>query len=300
MKKLLILLLLGIFLAPQMVFAGAWTLPKKNIWAEHTMKWLYAKDGFSSNCDRYRFPRDARSWGWVMADKIEYGVLDWITVLAGLEYKEMKWKEYDRPASWGPYRVKNHGLSNVEYGVKVRLIKEPVVASIQIKHQIYPRKGYDANSRAPVLSDRADKLELRGMVGKVFDEYLVPFYVNMESGYRWKNRDACNDIPFLIEGGFWLWKFLLIKSEIDGYWTDGATGKDKTSYAVWRVGPVLQLYDLYHMIRGKDVTSKEYLNDVTRQGKSFNIEMQYGNTFWGRNSTAYQEAVIKASIQFSF
>jgi hypothetical protein len=39
-------------------------------------------------------------------------------------------------------------------------------------------------------------------------------------------------------------------------------------------------------------------NDVTRKGQSFYIGVQYGNTFWGRNTEGSQEIVMKVSFQY--
>jgi len=52
------------------------------------------------------------------------------------------------------------------------------------------------------------------------------------------------------------------------------------------------------MFKGVDVTSKDYTSDVTRVSKSFNVETQYGNTFWGKNTSAGHEVVLKVSAQF--
>ena len=97
-------------------------------------------------------------------------------------------------------------------------------------------------------------------------------------------------------------KFLLIKTEIDCMiGIDGTTPGDnvlKKSWAIWRIGPAIELITLYDMLRGVDVTAKEYTNIVTRTGKSFNVEVQYGNTFWGRNTADSQEVVFKVSTQF--
>jgi len=248
------------------------------------MKGQWAKHDFGSNKDLHRKNNDARSWGWSMIPKFEYGVTDWFTVLGSIEYKEAKYKEYARNPAWGPYSVKNHGFTNVDLGGRVRFLEKPVVLSGQIKASCYT--GYDEGkegvARQPELGDRNDALDLRLLVGKKFDT-AIPFYFGAETGYRFKNRDVCNDIPFFVEGGFWPCDWLLIKSEIDGYWAHDITGKLEKEYAIWRIGPVFQLF-------GGD--------DITRAGKSFDIGVQYGWTFWGRNTSADQELILKVSSQF--
>jgi len=299
MKKIIAILLIACFALPQLAFAGAWTLPRNNVWTEYYMKWEWAKEDYGPDHDKRRYVRDARGWGWSMNPKAEYGVTDWLTLLGGVEYKEGKYKEYARPPGWGPYSVKNHAVTEAQAGARIRLIKEPVVASVQVKGFIYT--GYvdddpnDFRQENPGLSTRCDSLEIRGLVGKKFDT-AIPFYVGAESGYRFRNRDVCNDIPFFAEIGFWPLTWLLIKTEVDGYWCHDETGNIESEYAIWRIGPTFQLLDLYAAITGKEM--KGLGNDVTRAGRSLDLGVQYGNTFWGRNSAANQEVVLKLSMQF--
>ncbi|MFC1644316.1 hypothetical protein ACFL5C_03280 [Candidatus Omnitrophota bacterium] len=295
MKKIIALLVISCFILPQLAFAGAWTLPKNGVWADYSIKGTWAKSSFWADRESHRLPRNARTWGWSMTPNIEYGVTDWFTVLAKMEYKEAKYKEYSRPPAWGPFSVKNHGLTEVQVGGKVRFLKDPFVLSGQIKGLI--DTGYNDDLRQPGLSDRNNALELKGLVGKVFNVPL-PWYVGAETGYRFNNKQLCNYVPFFLEGGFWPVRWLNIKNEIDGVLCHDGTGNIEKEWATWRIGPVIQLYTIYHIMKGVDVTSKEFTSDVTKAGKSFNLEVYYGNTIWGRNVNDEQEVILKISGQF--
>ena len=235
-----------------------------------------------------------------MIPKVEYGVTDWFTVFSSLEYKEAKYKEYARNPAWGPFSVKNHAITNVNLGGKVRILKDPFVLSTQVTGSIYT--GYADGSpddvrEQPGLSDRENSIEARLLAGKVFDTE-IPFYVGAETGLRCKNRNASNDIPFFAEFGFWATDWLLLKTEIDGYYSlrqDDVLDKD---YAIWRIGPIFQLLDLYRALAGEDVSSSGPNGSVTLSENSLNLEVQYGNTFWGKNTSADQEVVVKLSTQF--
>ncbi len=305
MKKIIAALLVGCVIAPQILFAGAWTLPKGDVWMQEQIKFFWAKKQFSPGSDLSRFPRDARSWGWAMIPEIHYGITDWLDFLFKMEYKEGHYKEYARPNAWGPYSVKNHGLVTVEPGVKVRFLNEPMVLSGQFVYSIwndsYQENGLSDVSEAPGLSDRTNFWETRLLAGKKWDTKL-PFYMGLESGYRCNTRNVVDQVPLFYECGFWPMKFLLIKTELDCMFgldntTSGSPVMEK-SWAIWRIGPAIELLMLYDMLRGVDVSSKDYTNIVTRTGKSLNLEAQYGNTFWGRNTTASQEVVLKVSTQF--
>ena len=201
MKKIIAFLIIACFSIPQFAFAGAWTLPKNTVGLEQYMKVHWAKEDFGPDGDRRRFSRDARSWGWGMASKVEYGLLENLTLMGSMEYKEDKYKEYARPTNWGTYSVQNHGITNVDFGARLRLLEDPVVLSGQIKTSIYiPYDDLPLSdvAEAPELHDRNNSVELRGLIGKYFDT-AMPFYVGAEYGYRFKDHDVCNDIPFFID-----------------------------------------------------------------------------------------------------
>ncbi|MBU1083535.1 MAG: hypothetical protein ABIG55_04880 [Candidatus Omnitrophota bacterium] len=299
MKKFISIFLMSCILFPQLAFAGAWTLPENNVRLEYLMKANWAKRDFTSNGDLRRKGGDARSWGWSMIPSVEYGVTDWFTIFGKLEYKEAKYKEYVRPIAWGDWAVKNHAVTNVDVGGKVRLLKDPVVLSAQVKGSVYT--GYvegdlTGKDEQPALSDRNDSIEIRGLVGKVFDT-AIPFYLGAESGYRFNNRGVANDIPFFAEFGFWATDWLLLKTEVDGYWSHNQTGETDKDYAVWRIGPIFQLLDLYRSLTGEEITGGP-ASSVTQANKSLNLEIQYGNIFWGKDVSADQEVVMKISTQF--
>lgn len=278
-NKLFFVLFLCCVAMPQLAFAGAWTLPQNKVWTEYSVKMNWSKYDFDSDRDIERKTRSAESWGWSTIPKMEFGFTNWFTLLGGLEYKESNYKEYNRPDEWGSYSVKSHGITSMDFGGKIRLLKDPVVVSTQIKTSFYSGKGYN---ESPQISDGNDAIDVRALIGKTFDAE-IPFYFGAETGYRFKNRHVCNDIPVFIEGGFWPLEWLLIKSEIDAYISHDGTGNIEKEYAIWRIGPVFQL------LTGEDVTRAE---------DAFNIGFQYGMVIWGRNTAADQEVVIKVAWQF--
>jgi len=299
MKKTILIIMLFAFVMcafSQDAFAGAWTVKKYKVWAEWYTKWSWAKgnEGFNDEGQRTDSTKNARSWGWTMEPKLEYGVTDWFNLLFSMEYKESKYKEYDRPPSWGDFRRKNNGVTFVKFGGKLRFIEKPFVLSGQMKVYLYP--GYGNNHgddpvyrNQPSIGDGEDVVEFKALIGK---EFKAPFsfldkplkcYAAGEFGYRFKNRTAANDIPVFVEGGFWPFSWLLLKAELDTIISHEATGSMKKSYSIWRVGPVWQI------LAG---------DSVTKKGKQFNVEVQYGHTYWGKNTNKEQEIVLKCQTEF--
>ncbi len=294
-KFIFLILVLGflVSLFPKNAFGGAWTVPKYKIWSELYMKWEWAKETYGDDYKRKKKGKDARSWDFVFEPKFEVGLTDWLNFLLSLEYKDLNYKEYGRPASWGPYAHDSNGLTAVRIGTKVRFLKEPVVLSGLFKAHIYP--GYDLDHgddpeyrHEPKLGYGDNIYEFRGLVGKTFnfapfEGISLPCYAGLESGFRWRTREVANDIPIFFEIGCWPFKWLLLQTELDTMLALPKTGSVDTSYIVWRVGPVLQLLGDSTMRKGKQI---------------LNLQLQYGNVIWGRNTDAFQEIVFKIQVQF--
>ena len=305
MKKIIIVLMLACFVAPQLAFAGAWTLPKNNVWAEWYTKYHWEKFEFGGDrkLNKKGGPnKDARGWGWSFVPKVEYGVTDWFTLIGAVEGKQSTYKEYVRPTAWGPYSKTSSAVTNFEVGARLRAIEKPIVLSGQIKGIFYTGYGQD---KVPQLCNGSDALDIRLIASKKFDT-KIPFYVSGEVGYRARNRNACDEVPGFLEAGFWPTRWLLIKSEVDAVWGINGTGDSSTSkdYAVWRIGPAIELLEIFDIIMNKITNntsrddSEAIIYSVTRGGKSLTFETQYGFTFWGRNTDASQEVVMKISTQF--
>jgi len=294
--SIMVAMLLSSLLVIEKAFAGAWTVPKYKVWAEQYLKWEYGKEEFMSDWKRRTLAdgNDARSWDFITESKLEFGITDWLTVLGTVEYKDSHYKDYGRPISWGPYARKNNGISSVKVGGRLRFLENPFVLSTQTRVYIYPGYGNShgddpAFTNQPSIGRGDDAVEQRILIGKYFnipfnEDFKLPCYVNAETGYRWRTRHVCNDIPYFVEGGFWPVNWLLVKSELDGYKTHAGTGSIKESYGIWRIGGVWQVF-------GGD--------SILRQGnKMFNIELQYGMVLWGKNTTAFQEWIVKFDTQF--
>lgn len=294
---ILIFILLSLCLVEK-AFCGAWTVPKYKMWGEYYMKWNYAKDVFGPNAklkSTGNNVKNFRSWEFVQEPKIEYGITDYLNFMGSIEYKEGHYKEYDRPNNWdhGAFSRKNNGISNIKLGGKWRFLETPAVMSLQGRFFIYPGYGnYHGDDRAyrnqPSIGYGDDAFEIRYLIGKTFKfpwttKLILPCYVGAETGYRWRNRHVCNDIPYFIEGGVWLQPWFLLKSEIDGYRYHPGTGSIKESYGIWRIGGVWQIFGDSTLRAGKEL---------------FNIEFQYGITVWGVNTNAAQEWVLKIQTQF--
>lgn len=296
-RNALISIMVSVFIFALFVetaFAGAWTVPKHKVWGEYYIKWNYAKEDFNATWGKKKKNNDARSWEFIMEPKLEFGVTDWLTALGSIEYKESHYKEYGRPVDWGTFVRKNHGITNYKFGGRLRFLDEPVVMSIQGKYYLsgeYPIDHGDSsfNAGQPSIGYGNDSFELRYLAGttrnfQITEKYVLPAYVSAETGYIWNNRHVANGYQYFIEGGVWPIQTILLKTELDGYKSHDGTGSLKEeAYGIWRIGGAWQIFG----------------DSVLRQdNKLFNIEFQYGMTVYGKNTTAFQEWVVKVDTQF--
>lgn len=180
----------------------------------------------------------------------------------------------------------------------------PFVLSTQTKVFIYPGYGINRGDKAdmgpvvgafedrehsPAIGYGNDAVEQRMLIGKtgsipVTSTYKLPWYGGAEIGYVWNNRTVANGYVWFLEGGVWPFPWLLLKTELDAYKTHDGTGKYEKAYGIWRIGGVWQVF-------GGD--------SILRQGnKLFNLEFDYGLTIWGKNTTAFQEFIMKVNTQF--
>ena len=301
-KKLLLpaaILVLLFTAAPQKAYAGAWTLPKYNVWAEYYEKYHYGEKDCTNSWNVVNKSNGGKSWGYTVVPNIEFGATDSLTLLASGEYKEEKYKEFDRPSSWGPFSHKNNSWTRFGFGGRYRFFPEPVVLSTQLKALIYT--GYGLPQGAPTfdnqpgLGDGNDSLDWRMLVGKEFDIKAPPTspviwsdkircYFDAEAGLRYNNRSVASQIPLYIEGGFWLCDWIMLNTELDTYLAIPGTGSIKKSYGIWRIGASLQTLPRSDPIR--------------KTGKQFNIQVQYGMLVFGENTSDDQEVVVKLQTQF--
>ncbi|MBF0252584.1 MAG: hypothetical protein HQL29_02095 [Candidatus Omnitrophica bacterium] len=309
MKKLFfVLFMVCVLLKPETSHAGAWTLPQKDTWVEFLTKFNWAKDDFINEAGEMRRKgNDARSWGWSMEGKMEYGAYDWLTLLGGVTFKTAYYKEYARNPSWGPYSASNHAVTDFHLGGRWRILKEPFVVSLQAKYFFYTGYAEDGGglndlAEVPGLSDRTDALDMRVLIARQF-QGPYPWFFGIETGYRINMRNIADQVPFFAEVGVWPTNWMLFKGEVDCmYAADDHEGNRLIKeYAIWRIGPtfeLLEIYDLFNKSDPEDVSVEAATNSITRQGDSLNVSFTYGQTFWGKNVSADQEVMVKASAQF--
>lgn len=270
------------------VYGGAWTVSKNHLWMEFYNKWEFANDKFDNDWDRIPLGWDpanavdkgAEQWMYDFEWKIEYGLADWLNFLYSMSFEESNYKEHSRPAGWGDYSRKSRGLKYVRIGGKGRFIEDPVVFSMQLVGYLH---GPNDEKHEPALGRGDDKLETKLLFGKSFMLGKLPSYAGLETGYRYRSDEVADDIPLFFEIGVTLFEWLMVRGEMDSWWSIEGTGDDREDYGKIRGGIVFSPSGQFSLFRAPS--------------NYYNIELQGGYTLWGKNTSASWEIVVKIQTQ---
>lgn len=254
------------------LYAGAWMLPKGQLYMELYSKYYYADSDFDSDgTGKIAKANNGAYHETYLEYKFEYGLFDKVNLLFSIPYK-FALSEDDT----GEHR--NTGLGDIWTGVKFNILQKPVVTSMQFKVKLPTM--YD-KQESPSLGTEYVDGEARVLLGKSF--VRIPSFVGLEVGYKGRGGAQNDEIPYLVEAGYYPTKRIMLKGLLDGVEGLAGTGSEE-DYAKWGVAAA------YSFIGG--------FSSITRTEKSFNIELGYNNTFKGKNTGVGSEGVVKVSYQF--
>jgi hypothetical protein len=244
------------------VAKGAWTIPKGKFYCELYNKYYWHHAQFDSDGHRV-------AWGYhgkyneISTDlKMEYGLADTASLLLELPFKEAHWKD-----DFAHYT--NRGLTDWWTGIKYRLAIEPVVTSVQARVKI---PGNYNKDQPPALGRKQVDYEVKLLLAKSLAP-LINGYSKLETGFRYRTHLPTDEIPYFLEFGYNLTRFLILKTTLDGVQGIKGTGDIEEDYTKWTLGTIWRI-------------------------KNYGIELGYGDTFMGKNTSAAQEVILSLSSLF--
>lgn len=293
------LLILLIF--PATLYAGAWTIDGKEVVVELYGKYYWAEKNYLNNGDVERMPDGGKYSEWREELKIDVGISNRVNVLFSVPYKSA---EYENDFN----TFKQNGLADVVIGAKLMVLDEedynkkqyaekyknyPTV-SLQVKYN-FPA-GYD-ETEPPALGDGKAEVEARVMVGKKLGRKIFPGFalhtVGAELGYRLRDSDLVNKVPFFAEANFELKKGFMLRGMVDGVFT--VSGSDVEPTDEERINKKYEEYaKAIVLIRYGDIVG--VYNDDKASNLAF--EAGYGHTFWGKNTAVGSEIIFSISYKF--
>jgi protein XagA len=244
------------------VSKGAWTIPKGKLYCELYNKYYWHSAQFDSNGHKVGWDYNGE-YNEISSDlKLEYGLMDTTSLLLELPYKRARWKD-----DFADYT--NRALADWWTGIKYRLALEPIVTSVQARVKI---PGNYNKNHVPSMGRRQVDYEVK----LLFAKGLAPFingYSKLETGFRYRTHLPTDEIPYFLEFGYNLTRFLILKATLDGVEGIKGTGDIEEDYTKWTLGTIWKI-------------------------KNYGIELGYGDTFMGKNTSAAQEVILSLSALF--
>ena len=190
-------------------FAGAWTMTKGKLYDRMAFNYYSADDEFNRHGDRTDFADNSTFRDLNLNNYIEYGLLDNLTLINSVYYKEIKKKYDDR-------EEKTWGVGDIDLGAKTQLLK---IAGGILSTQglIKIPWAYDSGDALPLGNGQFD-FEIRMLYGRSLYPY-IPGYCNFELGYRWRLQDPSDEVRYLIEFGMDFTKQFYGRIKLDGIYS---------------------------------------------------------------------------------
>lgn len=241
---------------------GAWTLKKGQIYAELYTKYYWHNHKFDDDGEKKRWDYDGKGDEIRTELKLEYGLTDKYTLMLYTVAKEAHWKDSFKSCT-------KKGFVEVWPGIKHLLFTDPFICSLQARMKIPLDYSEEA---VPALGTHQIDTELKILTAQPWPK--LPGYTKFEAGFRGRAEEPSNEIPYLFELGYNLTPKLILKTTLDGCESLAQTGGTNEDWLKYTAGPIFKISDL------------------------FNLELGFGHTFYGRNTSAAKEIFCSISSQW--
>jgi hypothetical protein len=242
---------------------GAWTVPKGKLYCELYNKYYWHNSYFDDKGKRKGWALNGKYDEIRIELKFEYGITDDLSYLLAVPYKNAHWDDDNGKSV-------TKGVPHIWTGFKYCLFREPVVFSVQARVKLPTHYN---EHRSPSLGTRQVDEELRFLMGKSLWP-LFRGYTKAELGYHYRHEEPPNEIIYYYELGYNLTKGITLKGAIDGVEGIAGTGDPDEDYTKWICSTIFNL-------KG-----------------NLNLELGYGQTFAGKNSSAAEEVFTTLSYLF--
>lgn len=294
-------------------WAGAWTVPRERWYAEYFYRYFGSKKVFDAHRNSGRRPttgnvRDIRN-EW----KLEYGLTDWLNVLASVPYISSHYLDDTTD-------LLRTGVGDIYVRTKLRLIEKPLVGSVQLSwkipsaydplenpigdgqvdfesrllfsrawtfapYQVPARPPREAAMREAVMEASLRQAEARAEPA-METRYAKVAFVNVEGGFTARNEDPANEFPILFEAGFTPFKRLMLVGSIESVISVKSTHEQTEDFAKWGVRAIVNVW------------GDGFAAIFRTGGPTVNVEVGYHDVFAGRNTADAFEVFGKIGVFF--
>ena len=172
--------------------AGAWTRKKGGTYSRLSVNYYYSDKYYVDNSDYISYPYDGDFEDYNLNYYGEYGITDRLSLIGSVYYK-MLFKEDDT------IDMESKGIGDIDLALKYNLVDHAVLGVLSVQGLVKIPEAYDEDDDLPLGTGQWDG-ELKLLYGRSLYP-LLPGYVNLEAGYRWRNEDPDDEFRFLAEAG---------------------------------------------------------------------------------------------------
>ncbi|MBF0112470.1 MAG: hypothetical protein HQK74_07025 [Desulfamplus sp.] len=256
------------------LFAGAWTMEKGKSYNRFVANYYFADKEFDQNGDSR-----SMKWGGEFRDfnlnyYMEYGIIDKLSLFASLYYKDLTQED-------NYIKYETDGTGDFDLGLRYQLYSGKA-GVFSVQGMVKVPELYDEDDALPLGNGQYD-YEIRFLYGRSL-WHIIPGYVNLGSGYRWRAEEPADEVRYLIEVGSDLGKEFYTRAKIDGLINAG-NGSDKVdNYG----NPTATFeYDL----------TKLDLTIGYKMTTQWGLELGYTTALWGESTAKGDTWTLALSFQ---
>ncbi|MBF0572852.1 MAG: hypothetical protein HQK69_03725 [Desulfamplus sp.] len=256
------------------LFAGAWTMEKGNSYHRFAANYYFADKEFDNNGNSRAMASNGEFRDFNLNYYMEYGIIDQLTAIASIYYKDLR-KEDDR------FIYDTRGTGDFDLGLRYQLYSG-TIGIVSVQGLIKTSEFYDKDDALPLGNGQED-YEVRLLYGRSLWS-IIPGYINLESGYRWRTDKPSDEFRYLIEVGSDLGSQLYTRAKLDGLISAGNGANQVDNYG----NPTATFeYDLTKL----DLTIGCKLN------KKLGLELGYTSPLYGESTAKGDTWTLALSFQ---
>lgn len=187
-------------------YAGAWTAKQYSFFDKLAFNYYYSDRSYDSKGSPGKNGDNGKFEDYNVSNYFEFGLTDYLTAINSLSYKYLL-KDTDQA------RSKGYGIGDIDLGLRCNFMDN--VLGVFSAQAIVKIPGfYDKNSYLPLGNGQFD-IEPRLLYGRSLYP-VIPGYINLEAGCRWRAVDPSDEIRYLVEFGIDIFRGLYARAKLDG------------------------------------------------------------------------------------
>ncbi|MBF0211403.1 MAG: hypothetical protein HQK68_11020 [Desulfamplus sp.] len=256
------------------LFAGAWTMEKNKSYHRFAANYYFADKEFDQNGESRSMVSNSEFRDFNLNYYVEYGILDQLTAIASLYYKDLRKEDYR-------FIYDTRGVGDFDLGLRYQL-HSGKIGVFSVQGMLKVPELYDEDDALALGNGQYD-YEIKFLYGRSLYP-IISGYVNFESAYRWRAEEPADEFRYLIEVGSDLGKEFYTRAKIDGLINAG-NGSDKVdNYG----NPTATFeYDL----------TKLDLTIGYKMTTQWGLELGYTTALWGESTAKGDTWTLALSFQ---